>query len=264
MDGMPSTSSVRPYHWLAIYYDLFCAGLIPWMAGAREHILGGLMEKIESACDLACGTGTLAVEFAQKGIKTYAVDLSPGMCRLARAKARKIEAKVRVVHADMRSFELPERVDLVTCQFDALNHIPGKAELTQVAKSVARALRPGGHFWFDVNTRLAFKETWVHTWWREWPGVVIVMRNGNDSAHDHAWCDVEWFIREGELWRRHHERVEEVCWSGAEIRRALRDAGFDRIRAWDAGQFLRNDPFVRSGHRTFYLARKTEDSVSRG
>jgi len=260
----PFSADVRPYHWLAIYYDLFFGSLVPWMAGAREHILGGLMGKVESVCDLACGTGTLAVDFAQKGIKTYAVDLSPDFCRLARAKARKAGVKVRVMRADMRSFELPEQVDLVTCQFDALNHVPSKTGLAQVAKSVVRALRPGGYFWFDVNTRLAFKETWVHTWWREWPGIVIVMRNGNDSAHDRAWTDVEWFIREDRLWRRHHEHVEEVCWSGAEVRRALRDAGFGHIRTWDVGQFLRNDPFVRPGHRTFYLARKANRSVAGG
>jgi SAM-dependent methyltransferase len=253
---MPSTSVVHPYRWLAVHYDRLLSGHVPWMESARQHILGRLMKDVRSACDLACGTGTLAIALAQNGIQTYGVDLSPSMCRLAREKARQAGVKLRVLRADMRSFQLPEPVDLVTCEADALNHVPSKAGLVQVAQAVARALRPGGHFYFDVNMRLAFKDCWAHTWWLEEPGVVVAMRNGNDSAHDCAWSDIEWFIQEGDLWRRHHERVEEVCWSASEIRRALHNAGFDRIRAWDVGRFLKKHPIVRPGHRTFYLARK--------
>ncbi len=51
---------------------------------------------------------------------------------------------------------MPEPGDLVSCEFDALNHVPRKADLALVAKAVARALRPGGHFCFDVNNRLSF------------------------------------------------------------------------------------------------------------
>jgi len=257
----PARADVPPYRWLALYYDRLLAGHIPWMDSARKHILGKLMTKVASACDLACGTGTLAIEFAQRGIKAYGVDLSPAMCRLARAKAREAGVKLRVIRDDMRNFELPEPVDLVTCEADALNHLPSKAGLVPVAKAVSRALKPGGHFYFDVNTRLAFKQCWAHTWWLEEPGVVVAMRNGNDSAHDCAWSDIEWFIQEGELWRRHHERVEEVCWSDTEIRRALHGAGFDRIRAWDVSQFVKEHPIVRPGHRKFYLARRRNRSA---
>jgi len=82
------------------------------------------------------------------------------------------------------------------------------------------------------------------------------MRNSPDSRHDRAWTDIELFIREGRLWRRRHERVEEVCWSRDEIRRALQEAGFDRLRAWDATPFFKGDPLIRPGCRTVYLARK--------
>jgi len=38
----------------------------------------------------------------------------------------------------------------------------------------------------------------------------------------------------------HHERVEEVCWNSAEIRRTLAAAGFDSVRAWDATPFFKD------------------------
>ena len=45
----------------------------------------------------------------------------------------------------------------------------------------------------------------------------------------------------------------------AEIRRTLREAGFDQVREWDATPFFTNDPVVRSGCRTLYLARKAQN-----
>ena len=156
----------------------------------------------------------------------------------------------------MRSFRLPEPVDLVLCEFDALNRVPSQADLARVAGAVARALRPGGHFYFNVNNRLAFERAWKGAWWLAIPGVVLVMRGGYDRLRDKGWTDVEWFIREGSLWRRRHERVEQVAWTPGEIRRTLREAGFDHVRAWDAAPFMKTDPSVRPGYRAFYLARR--------
>ena len=253
---MPPSSPIKPYRWLAQYYDEIFSPFRAPINAAREHILGHILPHVEIACDLACGTGTTALILARKGIRMYAVDLSPGMCRLAREKARRAGLPLRVLHADMRSFRLPAKVDLITCEFDALNHVPRRLDLRRVARAVGRALRPGGHFFFDVNNLAGFEKYWSGTVWFEKPGVVLVMRNGHNRQAGRAWSDIEWFFREGRWWRRHHERVEEVCWSSSEIRRTLRDAGFDQVRAWDSARFFKNNPLIRGGCRTTYLARK--------
>lgn len=253
---MSGTSAKRPYRWLAQYYDQVFTPLRFPIEAARQCVLGPILPRVESACDPACGTGTTALTLAGKGIKMFAVDLSPVMCRLAREKAHRARLPLPVLRADMRRFRLPEAVDLITCEGDALNHVPRKADLRLVAKAVARALRPGGHFFFDVNNRAGFERYWSTTFWAEHPGVVVVMRNSNDCQDDRAWSDIELFIREGTLWRRRHERLEEVCWGADEIRRTLRQAGFDRLRAWDATPFFKENPLVRPGCRTVYLARK--------
>jgi SAM-dependent methyltransferase len=203
------------------------------------------------------------------GITTYAVDLAPLMCRLVRAKARRARLPVRIIRADMRTFRLPQTVDLITCEGDAINHVPHKTDLGRVAKAVHRALQPGGHFFFDVNNSLGFERYWSGITWFEKPGVVLVMRNGHNRQADRAWSDIEWFIRDGNSWRRRHERVEEVCWDSDEIHRTFSDAGFDRLRAWDAAPFFKaimdarrpgqKNPIIAPGCRTFYLARKSRD-----
>ena len=259
---MRGTTTNQPYRWLAQYYDQLFTFHLSWFEAARQRVLGHILPRLESACDLACCTGTTALLLAGKGIKMFAVDLSPVMCRLARQKAHRVRLPLRVLRADMRNFLLPEPVDLVLCEFDALNHVPRKADLALVGRAVARALRPGGYFYFDVNNRLAFERIWPGTWWFERPGVVLMTHGGYDFQHDRGWTNVEWFLRDGSCWRRRREHVEQVCWTSTEIRRTLREAGFDQVRAWDATPFFKNDPKICPGCRTFYLARKSP--VQRG
>jgi SAM-dependent methyltransferase len=242
------------YRWLAKYYDLLFEFRRPFES-ARRRILEPLLPRVASACDLCCGTGALALQFAAAGVESFAVDLSAEMCRITRQKARNAGLEVRVIQEDMRRFRLPHPVDLVTCEFDALNHVPRKRDLPRVLRCAAAALRPGGHFVFDVNNRLAFERVWPLAWFLEKDPVAVVMHGGHKPGTDRAWSDVEWFIRKGRNWTRRHEHIEEVCWSAGEISDSLAAAGFDNIRSWDAAPFF-NDRHTRPGYRTFWRARK--------
>ena len=128
-------ANVKPYRWLAKYYDEFFGPFRAPLDAARETLLRPVMAGVHSACDLACGTGTTALKFAARGIETYAVDLSPAMYREVRAKARSAGLRVRVARGDMRTFRLPAAVDLITCESDALNHVERKSDLAKVARS---------------------------------------------------------------------------------------------------------------------------------
>jgi SAM-dependent methyltransferase len=246
----------RPYKWLAEYYDQLFTFHLPWFEAVRQRVLGDILPHVDSACDLACGTGTTALLLAGRGIKMFGVDLSPVMCRLARQKAHRARLPLRVFRADMRDFRLPEQVGLVLCEFDAINHVARKPDLKRVARAVSRALKPGGYFYFDVNNRRAFEKIWPGSWWMEKPGFALVMHGGYDRARDRGWSYLEWFFREGKLWRRHREYIEQVAWTPAEIRGTLRESGFDRVRALDATPYCTNEPNISPGCRTFYLARK--------
>jgi len=254
---MAPTRRSGTYRWLGQYYDqIFSSFRFP-IDAARERILDQILSHVKVACDLACGTGTTALRLARNGIKMYAVDVSSVMCRLAREKVKINCLPVCVLRADMRSFQLPERVDLVTCEYDALNHVPYKSDLRKVAMAVERVLRPGGYFYFDVNNSLGFERYWTGAVWIEKPTVVLVMRNGHNRRASRAWSDIEWFIREGRLWRRRREHVQEVCWDSQEIRRVLRETGFDLLNVWDAAPFFKKESRISPGCRTIYLARKS-------
>jgi SAM-dependent methyltransferase len=247
--------AVRPYHWLAQYYDDFFSPIRSPLDAARERLLRRILPDVKTACDLACGTGTTAVSLARKGIRTYALDLSPQMCRLTSEKVRGAKVSVKVLRADMRGFKLPEQVNLITCEGDALNHIPNRKDLRSVARCVARALQSGGYFFFNINTPIGFRKYWTGTVYLENPGVVMVMSNGHSPDAHKAWSDIDLFIREGKHWRRRRERVEEVCWTHDEIRHAFLMTGFDQLRAWDAAPFFKDNSMISPGCYTIYLAR---------
>lgn len=252
------SSRKRPYLYrrLALHYDEIFSPLRRPLDLARQQLLEPLLGGVRSACDLACGTGTTAVGLARRGIRMFAVDLSPAMCRLAREKARRAGLPVKVLCADMRSFQLPEPVDLVLCECDALNHLPSRGDLVRVARAVAAALAPGGVFYFDVNNARGFERYWTGEFWIERPGLAVALHNGFDPHRGRAWSDVDLFVREGRLWRRFRERVEEVCWPAAEIRAALKAAGFTAIRCHDAAPYFRGYPDFDRGCRSVYIARK--------
>src|SRR4051794_16017862 len=131
------------YRWLAKYYDHLFEFRRPFES-ARKRIVDPLLPRIESACDLGCGTGTFAVLLARRGIVRSAVNFSPDLCRPPRKKAGGAAVSLKVIQADMRDFQLPQPVNLITCEFDALNHVPAKRDLRRVLRSVRKALLPGG------------------------------------------------------------------------------------------------------------------------
>ncbi len=249
---------MQPYKLVARFYDQL-QGEAPAMNRlARRKILGRILPRIRSVCDLGCGTGTTALEFARRGYQVFAVDLSPVMCRTAREKARRARLPLRVLCADLRSFRLPQPVDLVTCEFNPLNHLPRKPDLARATRAVARALRPGGYFYFDLNTRRTYEELYSSGHWFETRDFCLALHGGYDRRRKKGWLEFEWFLPLSKGWRRRRERIEDVWWMDAEIRRALQQAGFHRIRAWDAAEVRPRALRSRPGFDVYFLAQKRD------
>lgn len=178
---MLKSSPAQRYRLLARYYDDVFTFHREGFRRARAELLRNLLPSSHAVCDLACGTGNTAVEFAARGAKVFAVDVSPLMCRVARAKSRRAKLPLTVLQLDMRDFALPEAVDLVLCEFDALNHVPEKSDFSLVARSVAQALSPGGVFFFDVNNRKALETRWGALQRIARPGVILILWGGYDD-----------------------------------------------------------------------------------
>ena len=223
-----------PYAELAIVYDV--------MAGdpAIETFYGEWRRSLRAAMaerrvrprvlvDLACGTGNSTVPWARRrSLRVVGVDRSEAMLRVAREKS----SAVRWYRQDLRRLRIPERADVVTCHFDALNHVLRDADLQRVFDNVARVLREGGLFQFDLNTRHMLR--WLG-------GRQKLLRAGPhwymaDNAFDRttgvATFRQVWFVAHGRLYRKMEITVRERAYDDRDLRRMLHRAGMGLVRVW--------------------------------
>lgn len=142
----------RPYSHLASRYDRALG--IPFLVRTRrafEHLVRRYGVQFRSAADLGCGTGLFACYLNRRwGVPVFAVDRSLEMLRVGLENCR--VPGVCFLRQDMRELCLPFPVDLITANFDALNHILSARELREVFRRIRENLNPGGHLVFDIIT----------------------------------------------------------------------------------------------------------------
>lgn len=237
------------------YYDHIQSWSVSIFGNIYDQLLKDIKSQNRSLCDLCCGSGSHAIRFAQQGFKVYAVDKQETFCEIVRKKAESIKKPLQVIQADMREFQLPEKVDLVTCMFDSLNFLDTKSDLEKVLKSVWNSLLPGGYFVFDINTEKALREVWPKfLFLYEGDDWFCVCRGKSfDETRRVGAMECLWFLLQDQgLWVKQTELFEEISWTDQEILAYLEKAGFDRITSWDATQFGGKE----KGVRVFYLAQK--------
>jgi 2-polyprenyl-3-methyl-5-hydroxy-6-metoxy-1,4-benzoquinol methylase len=101
--------------------------------------------------DVACGTGVLALELANKGHLVHGIDICPEMIEAAKLKSAS-NTNVSFEVQDMRRFTVQQKSDLIACTFDSLNYLLDIEDVKAMVNRVARALEENGLFVFDSNT----------------------------------------------------------------------------------------------------------------
>ncbi len=227
--------------------------MLPYLEAllARHAFIG------DAALDVACGTGTLALGLTQKGWRVYGIDASPDMLAQARQKAAGLDSPVAVtwLQADMRDFALPEAVDLAISTYDSLNYLLTFDDLCRTFGCVARALRPGGLFLFDMNTESAFLRDWDDSvFFVEDEELAVVIQSVYDAAARQATATITGFVRQGDLYARFQETHVERAYSQLETIAALETGGFWVTATYHCFTF---DPADDASPRILWAARKT-------
>jgi len=137
MYGMEFCKIYNEFGW-NYYPEAFGAQLLRWLA--QEQL------PVKTALDLGCGTGVLCEVLHAAGIESRGVDLSEDMIRLARERCADISYEA----ANMITYCPPQKVDLVTCTGDALNHLLDLQDIAALFRNVYSYLKPDGAFVFDI------------------------------------------------------------------------------------------------------------------
>jgi SAM-dependent methyltransferase len=130
-------------------YDLFYgakpyAAEVSYLHNLLQQLPGRAVRRI---LDIACGTGSHAIELEKLGYEIVGSDISEDMLARAREKARAVSSTVRFERQDMRYLDVASRpFDAVLCLFDAIGHVQTTAAIKQTFDAVHRHLRDDGLF----------------------------------------------------------------------------------------------------------------------
>jgi SAM-dependent methyltransferase len=149
VSGAEPATTGRLYSAFARVYDgLVGDAWFPTVRRSFERVVRLYEISFASAADLGCGTGTFARYLCRWVPVVYGVDRSPAMLQIAAAKTG--GSGVRLLRQDLACLRLPERVDLLTCNFDTLNYILSIRTLNEVFARCRACLSSDGHFVFDL------------------------------------------------------------------------------------------------------------------
>ncbi len=237
-------------------YDIFTEG-VDYKTRA-DYILSLLNRKginEGTLLDLACGTGTLTVEFCKKGFEVIAVDLSEDMLLLAREKLAEFGDKVLILCQDMCELDLFGTVNCAVCSLDSINHLDNIDDVRTVFQKVSLFTEPGGVFVFDVNT--LYKHNCIladNTFVYESEDAFLVWQNSlqEDGRSVDIMLDI-FTQNENGLYERESEDFTETAYSEDEIKEALLQAGFTDIEVFDDMSFEKPS---EDSQRVYFTAKK--------
>ncbi|HEY8532132.1 MAG TPA: class I SAM-dependent methyltransferase [Limnochorda sp.] len=233
-------------------FSTFSEKMVPYALNLLDHL--GWKPPARSVLDLACGTGTAALELARRGWRVTGVDRSPEMLAVARRKAAAAGQAIRWIQADMRAFQVPEPQGMVTCFFDALNYLLTPADLEQAFRRVHAALLPGGVFVFDMNTPHGLEAGWTLGESAEvYPNLVSYMHAVYQRESQILRVRLSFYVPDPPGYRRIEEVHLERGYPCDAIERLLEAAGFADVRLFRCFTF---DPAAEPSSRVAAVARR--------
>ena len=221
------------YHQLAQSYDRL-TGDVDY--GATVDFYYEILEREglhpRTAVDLACGTGSVALLLAARGLQVTAVDMSWEMLTVAQQKATEAQLFPQFVCQKLQQLHLPRGVDLAVCALDSMDYILDPADCQKAICRIYKALNPGGCFIFDVNTPEKLRAMDGQVFLDEDDDVYCVWRGEFDEAANICSYGMDLFQRRGEGWYRSFEEHREYAYSAGQLVSYLRKAGFTSIAVY--------------------------------
>ncbi len=242
------------YHALAASYDRLTADVDYHQIVRFYH---EIMERENiqprTAVDLACGTGSVALQLAQMGYCVMGVDMSEEMLTVACQRAQEQDLSVGFVCQQLQHLRLGRGVDLAVCALDGLDYILDPADCQEAIKRVYKTLNPGGIFIFDVNTPEKLRAMDGQVFLDEDDDVYCVWRGEFDEQTNICSYGMDLFQRNGTHWLRSFEEHQEYAYSAQQLTAYLKAAGFTGIRIYGDGRL---DAPKDGEQRIYFSARK--------
>lgn len=215
----------------ASFYDSLIGG-VDYFARADFFIgqISRFRDRCELVLDLACGTGSLSLALAERGKEVIAVDGSPDMLMQATGKIATAQPPVLYLCQPMECLDLYGTVDAAICMQDSLNHLEGAAAVQVTFDRLRHFVEPGGIFIFDMNTPYKHREVLgSNTFVYDRKNVYCVWQNFYSQKDGAVDIELDFFERDGEVYRRSCESFREYSYQPEQIAEMLENAGFTLV-----------------------------------
>ena len=182
--------------------------------------------------DLACGTGSLTRELAERGYEMIGADASEEMLAAAMMKSGSVPGIAPIfLHQSMPKLDLYGTVDAAICCLDSLNYLTSPADVQRTFQRLHLFIAPGGELIFDVNTLDKFQSLDGQVFLDETEESYCVWRTEFRRSICTYWVDL---FRKGTdgRYRRDTELHRQRYYAPEELTGWLREAGFGNIRVY--------------------------------
>ena len=229
-------------------YDKRCEYICSLLAenGISEGIL----------LDLACGTGTLSLMFAEKGYDVVGVDGSEEM--LTQAQKKKIETGADVIFLCQRMEELDlfGTVNAAVSTLDSINHVTDEDTVKEIFRRVSLFMEDKGIFVFDVNTPYKHRKILGdNTFIYDLDEVYCVWQNSTDENLVTT-ISLDLFEKDEEdeeTYYRYSEEFSERAYELDDIKSWLEDCKFEVLAVYEE---MTNQSVSDKTQRAVFVARK--------
>lgn len=148
---MDNSAGYEEYAFIADLYD----HVIPYRDRKDiDFYIEAAQESEGPVLELGCGTGRVLLPVARSGIEIVGLDFSPHMLAECRDRLdrepEEVQARVQLVEADMRDFNLGRKVRLVTIPFRPFQHLTNIEDQINCLKNIHHHLESGGRLILDV------------------------------------------------------------------------------------------------------------------
>lgn len=142
--------SYTEYHLTAEIYDY----VVPYRERQDVAFFVEMAATGGPVLEVGCGTGRVLLPIARAGFEITGLDLSPSMLAVCRANLAaepvEVQARVQLVQADMRAFDLGREFALVTLPFRPFQHLTTVEDQMDCLTTLRRHLAPGGRLVLDL------------------------------------------------------------------------------------------------------------------
>ncbi len=246
---------VEQYGGFAYLYDRLMEDVdyIEW-ANYIEKIMIQENKKPHKILELACGTGNITIQLANKGYDVIGLDISQDMLMVAKDKSLRNNKNILFIEQDMIELELDEKFDCVLSMCDGINYIVDEDDLAQVFKNVYDALEDEGIFIFDISSHYKIKNILGNNIFGEnLEDVCYLWQNYFDEDSNIIEMELTFFIQEGKYYKKEEEYHAQRAYEVDEIIHILNEQHFKDIKVYDGFNF---DLPKNNSERIFFVVKK--------